>query len=41
MSFSVLHDDGALVTYSCKGLSIDQVWALVEETIGVNSGSIQ
>ena len=33
VSFSVLHDDGALVTYSCKGLSIDQVWALVEETL--------
>lgn len=33
VSFSVLHDDGALVTYSCKGLSIEQVWALVEETL--------
>lgn len=33
MNFSVLHGDGVLVSYSCKGLSVDQVWELVEDTL--------
>lgn len=33
MSFSVLHPEGALVRYSAKGLSVDQMWALVEESL--------
>ena len=31
--FAVLHADGALVDYSCEGLSVDQVWGLVQETL--------
>ncbi len=36
MSFSVLHPDNTLVSYSAKGLDADAVWELVEETVGVN-----
>ena len=33
MSFSVLHPDNTLVQYDAKGLSVDEVWALVEPTL--------
>ena len=33
IGFSVLHPDGTLVDYSCEGLSVDQVWGLVQETL--------
>lgn len=33
MDFSVLHGDGALVAYWSKGLSVDEMWALVEPTL--------
>ena len=32
--FSVLHPDGTLVDYDCEGLSVDQVWGLVRDTLG-------
>ena len=32
--FSVLHPDGTLVKYICKGLTAEQVWAMVEPTVG-------
>ena len=32
--FAVLHADGALVDYSCEGLSVEQVWDMVSETLG-------
>lgn len=32
-SFDVLHPDGALVSYRCDGMTAQQVWALVEETL--------
>lgn len=32
--FAVLHPDGTLVDYSCEGLSVDQVWDMVSETLG-------
>ena len=32
--FSVLHPDGTLVRYICKGLTAEQVWAMVEPTLG-------
>lgn len=31
--FGVLHPDGTLVRYSCDGLTAEQVWALVEDTL--------
>ena len=33
IGFSVLHPDGTLVDYSCEGLSVDQVWTLVQNTL--------
>ena len=32
-SFDVLHPDGTLVSYRCDGITAQQVWALVEETL--------
>lgn len=32
-SFDVLHPDGTLVSYHCDGMTAQQVWALVEETL--------
>lgn len=32
--FAVLHPDGTLVKYICKGLTAEQVWAMVEPTVG-------
>ena len=32
-SFDVLHSDGTLVSYRCDGMTAQQVWALVEETL--------
>lgn len=32
-SFDVLHPDGTLVSYRCDGLSAQQVWAMVAETL--------
>lgn len=32
-SFDVLHPDGTLVSYCCDGMTAQQVWALVEETL--------
>lgn len=32
--FAVLHPDGTLVDYSCEGLSVEQVWDMVSETLG-------
>lgn len=32
-SFDVLHPDGTVVSYSCDGMTAEQVWALVEETL--------
>lgn len=32
-SFEVLHPDGTLVSYRCDGLTAEQVWAMVEETL--------
>lgn len=32
-SFDVLHPDGTLVSYRCDGMTAQQVWALVEETL--------
>ena len=31
--FAVLHPDGTLVRYLCKGLTAEQVWAMVEPTL--------
>ena len=31
--FSVLHPDGTLVRYTCKGVTEEQVWAMVEPTL--------
>lgn len=31
--FAVLHPDGTLVQYICKGLTAEQVWAMVEPTL--------
>lgn len=33
IQFSVLHPDGTLVRYTCKGLTAEQVWAMVESTL--------
>ena len=33
IDFSVLHPDGALVEYSCEGLTVEQVWEMVERTL--------
>ena len=32
--FAVLHPDGTLVQYICKGLTAEQVWDMVEPTLG-------
>ena len=32
-SFKVLHRDGTLVSYRCDGMTAQQVWAMVEETL--------
>ena len=32
-SFDVLHPDGTVVSYRCDGLTAQQVWAMVEETL--------
>ena len=32
-SFDVLHPDGTLVSYRCDGMTAEEVWALVEETL--------
>jgi len=32
-SFGVLHPDGTVVSYRCDGLTAEQVWAMVEETL--------
>ncbi len=32
--FYVLHDNGTVVGYDCSGISAQQVWALVEATLG-------
>jgi len=32
--FAVLYPDGTLVKYICKGLTAEQVWAMVEPTLG-------
>ena len=32
-SFDVLHPDGTLVSYRCDGMTAQQVWKLVEETL--------
>lgn len=32
-SFDVLHPDGTVVSYHCDGLTAQQVWAMVEETL--------
>ena len=32
-SFDVLHPDGTLVSYRCDGLTAEQVWEMVEETL--------
>ena len=34
IQFSVLHPDGTLADYDCEGLSVDQVWGLVRDTLG-------
>ncbi len=31
--FSVLHENGVVVRYSCDGMTAEQVWALVEDTL--------
>lgn len=31
--FRVLHPDGTLVEYHCSGLTVDQMWHLVSETL--------
>lgn len=36
IDFEVLHPDGTLVSYHCKGLSPRAVWALVEDTLKNN-----
>lgn len=33
MSFSVLHPDNTLVQYDAKGLSVEEMWSLVEPTL--------
>lgn len=33
IQFSVLHPDGTLVRYTCKGLTAERVWAMVESTL--------
>ena len=33
IGFAVLHPDGTLVDYSCEGLSVEQVWDMVSETL--------
>ena len=35
--FGMLHPDGTLVRYTCGGLTAEQVWAMVEDTLGGNS----
>ena len=35
-SFGVLHENGVLVEYRCDGLTAQQVWALVQETLPEN-----
>jgi hypothetical protein len=32
-AFAVLHPDGTLVVYYCDGISAEQVWQLVEDTL--------
>lgn len=32
-SFDVLHPDGVLVSYRCDGMTAEQVWAMVKETL--------
>ena len=34
IDFAVLHPDGAVVEYSCEGLTPEQVWTMVEDTQG-------
>ena len=34
MSFSVLHPDNTLVQYDAKGLTVDEMWELLEPTLG-------
>ena len=33
IDFAVLHPEGAVVEYHCEGLTADQVWAMVEDTL--------
>lgn len=33
IDFAVLHPDGAVVEYRCEGLTVDQVWAMAEDTL--------
>ena len=33
IDFAVLHPEGAVVEYHCEGLTVDQVWAMVEDTL--------
>ena len=33
VDFAVLHPDGAVVEYRCEGLTVDQVWAMAEDTL--------
>lgn len=33
VEFEVLHPDGAKVSYCCKGLTVEQVWGVVRETL--------
>ena len=32
IDFAVLHPDGTVVEYDCEGLTVDQVWEMVEDT---------
>ncbi len=32
-SFNVLHPDGTLVSYRCDGMTAQQVWEMVEDTL--------
>lgn len=38
--FQVLHPDGALVSYACGGLTVQQVWELVEPTLGADTNGL-
>ena len=38
--FQVLHPDGALVSYACGGLTAQQVWELVEPTLGADTNGL-